>query len=240
MTPTGRYVHAWESYWGDTPSTPGAAIWDSDPSLAAAPHLELFAPYADPSRPVVDVGCGNGTQTRHLARHFPLAVGLDLSHAGIARARGADTGRTVDFRQMDVTDTGAVRRLHEQLGDSNVYLRAVMHQSDPSDRPLVAAAVAELLGERGRAFVAELTAGAKNVLAELMRQPGGPPPKLARVFAHGLKPAESADTEVPDLLRACGLTVLAAGRTTLAQTEFRADGTRIELPAQWLVVGRTG
>lgn len=240
MTLTGRYVHAWESYWGDTPYTPGAAIWDTDPSLTAAPHLELFAPHADAALPVVDVGCGNGTQTRYLARHFTRAVGIDVSHAGIAHARRADTGRTVDFRQTDATDTDAVRALHERLGDSNVYLRAVMHQSDPSDRPLVAAAVAELVGERGRAFVAELTSEAKTVLRELVREPGGPPPKLARVFAHGLRPADSADHEVPDLLRASGLTVLAQGRTALAQTEFRADGSRIELPAQWLIVGRTG
>ncbi|GHA99646.1 class I SAM-dependent methyltransferase [Streptomyces chryseus] len=240
MSPTGRYVHAWESYWGDTPGAPGAAIWDSDPSLAAEPHLELFAPYADRARPVVDIGCGNGTQTRYLARHFARAVGVDVAHAGIAHARRADTGRTVEFRQLDAADAGAVRELHERLGDSNVYMRAVIHQSDPPDRPLVAAAVAELVGERGRAFVAELTAGAKTVLRELMGEPGGPPPKLARVFAHGLRPAESDDGEVPELLRACGLTVLAYGRTTLPQTEFRADGTRIELPAQWLIVGRTG
>ncbi|WP_093798410.1 class I SAM-dependent methyltransferase [Streptomyces sp. Wb2n-11] len=240
MTLTDRYVHAWESYWGDTPDVPGEAIWDSDPSLTAAPHLELFAPHADPALPVVDLGCGNGTQTRYLARHFPRAVGIDVSHAGIARARRADSAGTVEFRQLNATDTAAVRELHQRLGDSNVYLRAVIHQSDPPDRPLIAAAVAELVGERGRAFVAELTAEAKTVLRELMREPGGPPPKLARVFAHGLKPAGSEDREVPDLLRASGLTVLAAGRTALAQTEFRADGTRIDLPAQWLIVGRTG
>ncbi|MEV8306593.1 class I SAM-dependent methyltransferase [Streptomyces flavidovirens] len=240
MTLTGRYVHAWESYWGDTPDAPGEAIWDSDPSLTAAPHLKLLAPYVDAALPVVDLGCGNGTQTRYLARHFPRAVGIDVSHAGIAHARRADTAGTVEFRQLNATDTVAVRELHKRLGDSNVYLRAVIHQSDPPDRPLIAAAVAELVGERGRAFVAELTAEAKTVLRDIMGEPGGPPPKLARVFAHGLKPAESADHEVPDLLRASGLTVLADGRTTLAQTEFRADGSRIELPAQWLIVGRTG
>ncbi|MET9513675.1 methyltransferase domain-containing protein [Streptomyces sp. NPDC002994] len=240
MTLTGRYVHAWESYWEDTPDTPGEAIWDSDPSLTAAPHLELFAPHVDVALPVVDVGCGNGTQTRYLARHFSRAVGVDLSHAAVAHARRADTANAVEFRQLDAADPAAVRELHKRLGDSNVYLRAVIHQSEPPDRPLVAAAVAELVGQRGRAFVVELTAEAKTVLRELMGEPGGPPPKLARVFAHGLKPAESEDSEVPELLRASGLTVLADGRTTLAQTEFRADGTRIELPAQWLIVGRTG
>ncbi|MEU9985118.1 methyltransferase domain-containing protein [Streptomyces sp. NPDC050856] len=238
MRMSESYVRAWESYWGDIPDDPGEAIWDSDPSLTAIPHLELFAPYADPGLPVVDLGCGSGTQTRCLADHFPLAVGVDLSHAAVELARRADPAARARYAQLNAADTGAVRELHRSLGDSNVYMRAVMHQSEAQDRPLIAAAVAELVGERGRAFVVELTTESKTLLGELLEEPGGPPPKLARVVAHGLKPAASPDREVPALLRAAGLTVLAHGRTALAQTEYRADGTRIDLPAQWLIVGR--
>lgn len=44
---------------------------------------------------------------------------------------------------------------------------------------------------------------------------------------------------VPVLLRSSGLAVFAHGETVMVQTEHRADGTRIDLPAQWLVVGRS-
>ncbi|MDX3228829.1 class I SAM-dependent methyltransferase [Streptomyces sp. ME19-01-6] len=236
MSVSERYTQAWESYWRETSDAPGEAIWDADPSLSAAPHLDLLAPHADTGLPIVDLGCGNGTQTRYLASHFPRALGVDLSRAAVEHARRADRAKVAEFEQLNLTDAARVRELHERLGDSNVYMRAVIHQSDPPDRQPVAEAVATLLGRRGRAFVAELTEESKTVLRELAQAPGGPPPKLRRVFDHGLRPADARTAEVAELLREAGLTVLAQGLTTLPQTEYRADGTRIDLPAQWFVV----
>lgn len=131
-----------------------------------------------------------------------------------------------------------MRALRDRTGDTNVYMRAVIHQSEPQDRAAVAEAVAELLGARGRAFVAELTSVSRAVLQQASAGPDGPPEKLRRVFDHGLKPAGAEDDEVPGLLRAAGLTVLARGDTVLAQTEQLPDGTRIDLPARWFVLAR--
>lgn len=240
MSVSERYREAWESYWRNTSDAPGEAIWDADPSLAAIPHLALLAPHADTGLPIADLGCGNGTQTRCLASHFPRAIGVDLSQAALEHARRADTAKVAEFEQLNLTDAARVRELHQRLGDANVYMRAVIHQSAPSDRRPVAEAVATLLGRRGRAFVAELTEESKAVLREAAQGPGGPPPKLRRVFDHGLRPADARTAEVPELLREAGLTVLAHGLTTLPQTEYRADGTRIDLPAQWFVVAPGG
>ncbi|MFC9928004.1 class I SAM-dependent methyltransferase [Streptomyces sp. NPDC127190] len=236
MNVSDNYRSAWESYWSATSEARGEAIWDSDPSLGAAPHAELLLPYADPGRTVVDLGCGNGTQTRYLATRFARAVGVDLSHAAVAHARRASGGDGPEFQQLDLTDTDAVRALHDRLGDSNVYMRAVIHQSEPAARPAVAAAVATLLGTEGRAFVVELTSGSRDVLKRAASQPGGPGPKLQRVFKHGLKPADADDEEIPRLLGEAGLAVLDSGETVLPQTEHLLDGTRIDLPARWFVL----
>ncbi|MEU3829998.1 class I SAM-dependent methyltransferase [Streptomyces sp. NPDC029080] len=236
MNVSDKYRSNWESFWGETPDGHGEAIWDSDPSLGAAPHSELLLPYADPERTIVDLGCGNGTQTRFLATRFARAVGVDLSHAAVEHARRASKGDAVEFEQLDLTDTHAVHALHERLGDANVYMRAVIHQSEPHARPAVAAAVAGIIGSEGRAFVVELTSASRDVLQNAASAPGGPGPKLQRVFHHGLKPADAADGEIPRLLSEAGLTVLADGATTLPQTEYLADGTRIELPARWFVL----
>ncbi|MEV6840624.1 class I SAM-dependent methyltransferase [Streptomyces sp. NPDC051133] len=236
MNVSDNYRNAWESYWSQTSDATGDAIWDADPSLSAAPHSELLLPHADPARTIVDLGCGNGTQTRYLATRFARAVGVDLSHAAVEHARRAADGSSIEFRQLDLTDTDAVHALHDQLGDSNVYMRAVIHQSEPAARPAVAAAVAALLGTEGRAFVAELTSGSRDVLKQAAAQPGGPGPKLQRVFHHGLKPADADDEEIPRLLGDAGLKILAEGETTLPQTEHLTDGTRIDLPARWFVL----
>lgn len=84
----------------------------------------------------------------------------------------------------------------------------------------------------------ELSHAAKPVLAGLMGGPDGPPPKLAPVFRHGIAPGEVSDEAVPEYLRSAGLTVLASGRLPLTTTEYRPDGTRIELPSRWVVAGR--
>ncbi|MFJ4520950.1 class I SAM-dependent methyltransferase [Streptomyces sp. NPDC088810] len=238
MNVSDKYRTAWESYWRETSDARGEAIWDSDPSLSAAPHSELLLPHADPDRTIVDLGCGNGTQTRYLATRFARAVGVDLSHAAVEHARRAANGDPVEFQQLDLTDTDAVRTLHQRLGDSHVYMRAVIHQSEPEARPAVAAAVAELLGTEGRAFVVELTSGSRDVLRRAASEPAGPPPKLQRVFHHGLKPADASDDEIPRLLAEAGLTVLADGETTVPQTEYLTDGTRLDLPARWFVLAR--
>jgi SAM-dependent methyltransferase len=233
------YRNAWESYWRETTDAPGEAIWDSDPSLTAEPHTELLLPYADTALPVVDLGCGNGTQTRYLAGRFAKAVGVDLSHAAIEHARRADAAGVAEFEQLNLVDGAAVRELHRRLGDCHVYMRAVIHQSRPENRAAVADAVAELVGTRGRAFVVELVSASRDVLRQAAEGPDGPPPKLRRVFAHGLKPADASDEEVPALLAEAGLDIFTSGDTALAQTEYLADGTRIELPARWFVVGRS-
>ncbi|BCM70646.1 MULTISPECIES: class I SAM-dependent methyltransferase [Streptomyces] len=238
MNVSDNYRNAWESYWSETSDARGEAIWDSDPALSAAPHSDLLLPHADPDRTIVDLGCGNGTQTRYLATRFARAVGVDLSHAAVEHARRAANGDPVEFQQLDLTDAEAVEALHRRLGDAHVYMRAVIHQSEPAARPAVAAAVARLIGSAGRAFVVELTSGSRDVLRRAASEPAGPPPKLQRVFQHGLKPADAPDEEIPRLLAEAGLTVLAEGETTLPQTEYLADGTRIDLPAHWFVLGR--
>ncbi|MGW1170229.1 class I SAM-dependent methyltransferase [Streptomyces sp. NPDC001153] len=236
MNVSDKYRSNWESYWSQTSDEAGEAIWDCDPALSAEPHTALLLPHADPARTIVDLGCGNGTQTRYLATRFARAVGVDLSHAAVEHARRATQDDAVEFQQLDLTDSEAVRALHERLGDVNVYMRAVIHQSEPEARPAVAAAVAELIGTEGRAFVAELTSGSRDVLRRAASQEGGPGPKLQRVFHHGLKPADADDPEIPRLLGEAGLKVLAEGETTLPQTEYLTDGTRIDLPAHWFVL----
>ncbi|MFE6054011.1 class I SAM-dependent methyltransferase [Kitasatospora sp. NPDC056446] len=238
MSVTIRYRDAWEGFWRGAPEEPGSVIWDADPTLTAERHLALFHPHlADPQLPVVDLGCGNGTLTRFLTGRFARVVGVDLSEAALDLARRHDPARRAEFALLDATDAEAVRALHDRLGDANVYVRGLIHQSEPADRLPVAEAVAALVGGRGRAFVVELSQAAKQVLADLAQGPGGPPPKLRPVFAHGLAPAEVADAAFPALFDAAGLTVLASGDLPLATTESAPDGGRIELPAQWLVVG---
>ncbi|MCX4681996.1 class I SAM-dependent methyltransferase [Streptomyces sp. NBC_01433] len=238
MTVSDRYRTAWEGFWEQSSGEQGEPFWDADPALAARRDVEHLTPYADYCLPVADLGCGNGTQTRFLATRFTLAVGVDLSAAAIAHARRTDPSGAATYEQLNLADPMQTGALHERLGDTNVYMRAVLHQSDPEDRPAVAAAVAQLVGAHGRALILEPTGQAKAVIAAVAAQPGGPSLKLRRVKEHDLRPGEVAEGEVAALLRAAGLTVLGEGATALAMSETRPDGSPVGLPARWFVAGR--
>ncbi|WP_405962914.1 class I SAM-dependent methyltransferase [Streptomyces sp. NBC_00723] len=239
MSVTSRYREAWEGFWREAPEEPGSVLWDADPKVTAALHLALFEPHlADPGLALVDLGCGNGTQTRYFADRFPHVVGADLSAAALDHARRADPAGQATYRLLDAAEKGAAETLHAELGDTNVYMRGVLHQCEPDDRQPLVDGIAALLGERGRVFLVELSEAARPVLGGLAQSPDGPPPKLAPIFRHGIAPGEVADDAVPRYLRTAGLTVLASGELPLVTTEFAPDGTRIELPSNWQVAAR--
>ncbi|QJT05051.1 methyltransferase domain-containing protein [Streptomyces asoensis] len=239
MSVTSRYREAWEGFWREAPQEPGGVFWDADPKVTAALHLALFEPHlADPGLALVDLGCGNGTQTRYFADRFPHVVGADLSAAALDHARRADPAGQATYRLLDAVEKGAAETLHAELGDTNVYMRGVLHQCEPDDRQPLVDGIAALLGERGRVFLVELSEAARPVLGGLAQSPAGPPPKLAPIFRHGIAPGEVADDAVPGYLRTAGLTVLASGELPLVTTEFAPDGTRIELPSKWQVAAR--
>ncbi|MFF3871312.1 class I SAM-dependent methyltransferase [Streptomyces sp. NPDC001978] len=240
MSVTSRYREAWEGFWREASDEPGAVFWDAEPALTAALHLALFEPQVtDPGLPLIDLGCGNGTQTRFLAERFPRVVGADIAEAALEHARHADPAGQATYRLLDAAEKGEVETLHAELGDANVYMRGVLHQAELGDRQPLVDGLAALIGERGRAFLVELSEDARLVLLGLVQSPSGPPPKLAPVFRHGIAPGEVADDAVPEYLRSAGLTVLASGELPLTTTEFTADDTRLELPSKWLVAGRT-
>ncbi|MGW7514023.1 class I SAM-dependent methyltransferase [Streptomyces sp. NPDC054796] len=253
MNALTEYADAWDGFWRDAPPGEGAVLWDAAPEEVAALHLPLLLSHTPGTLPLVDVGCGNGTQTRFLARHYARVIGVDLSGTAVERARGETEGTgegtsqgtavsrgTVEFRRLDAADPAQVGKLGEELGDADVYLRGVLHQCGPDDRARIAASVATLVGRHGRALVVEPARAAKDVLLRLMRREEGPPPALAAVFSHGIAPVGMDDGSVPGLFRAGGLRVFASGSLPLVLTVPGADGSPVALPANWLVVGRNG
>ncbi|MFG2024948.1 class I SAM-dependent methyltransferase [Streptomyces sp. NPDC048825] len=239
MSVTTRYRDAWEGFWREAPDEQGAVFWDAEPALTVGVHLPLFEPHlAAPGLPFVDLGCGNGTQTRFLADRYPHVVGADLSAAALEHARHADRAGQASYRLIDAAEKNEAETLHAELGDANVYMRGVLHQCELDDRQPLVDGVAALVGERGRAFLVELAEAAGVVLRGLAQRPEGPPAKLAPVFRHGIAPGEVADDAVMEYLRSAGLTIFASGELPLVTTEYQGDGTRIELPSKWVVAGR--
>lgn len=232
-----NYRDSWERYWTATPDA-GAPLWDSAPAEAVLRDLERFTPHVDLALPLIDVGCGNGSQSPALARQFPRVLGVDVSPAGIAQCEARHHATGLEFRVLDLLDQAAVTRLHRELGDANLYVRTVIHQLADADRRTAVDNLVTLLGVRGRAFVFELSPSAEAYFNYLFVEFGGPPPKLDRVLGSGIRPAALAAGELLALFTAAGCTALATGKGAVHSTLELPSGHRAMIPADYAVFAR--
>lgn len=180
----------WDRYWADVGATGdrGDVVWDSSRPDEAQRYVDLLAARADPARPVVDVGCGNGRFTRALAARFPRVVGVDLSEHAVELARLESGGTGPEFRVADLTAPGAGRRLAAELGPCTMFVRGVLHVLRPPARARLAANAADLVGQGGVVLLAE-TNYPGPLLGYLESLGGGPrglPRPLARAVSAGI------------------------------------------------------
>ncbi|MGZ8382273.1 MAG: class I SAM-dependent methyltransferase, partial [Nitrospira sp.] len=102
MPSTNRYLTSWESFWSTATGASGEIFWDADPAHAAQQDLALFKGIADPQLPLIDLGCGNGTQTRFLANHFAKVIGTEIAPAAVKLAERTNGAANVTYRVLDV------------------------------------------------------------------------------------------------------------------------------------------
>lgn len=221
---------AWERWWAGIGGTPGEVVWEADPGDLEA-DLDHFADAFSPALPVVDFGCGDGRQTRFLARYFPTVLGVDISAAAIGRARAADNPPGVSFQILDARDPASAARLYGEIGDANVYIRGVLQALPPASRPRAAQAIAALLGAAGTLFAKELPPEAASYFADVTQR-YGLPPGLAKVMRH-VRPGQISLPELTRLFPADRFEVLGTGTSRMHTVNTLPGGEVISVPAIW-------
>ena len=219
---------AWERWWAGIGGTPGEIVWEASPGDLEA-DLDHFAGWFGQVLPVVDVGCGDGRQTRFLARHFPDLVGVDVSAAAIGRARAADNPPNVGYQVLDARDPAGAARLHGELGDANVYIRGVLQALPPASRPRAVQAIAALLGATGTLFAKELPPQAAAYFAALIKR-HGLPPGLAKVMRH-IPPGQISLPDLAGLFPAGRFEVISTGTSRMHTVNTLPGGDVISVPA---------
>lgn len=228
----------WQGFWAELPKVRGGAVWDSAGEETATAQLPWFRPHFAEGLPVLDIGCGNGTQSAALAQAFPRVLGLDFAPAAIEHARQLQADSPVEFRTFDLADTAAAEALHAELGDVNVYMRGVLHQMPDERRPDAAASLAVLLGETGHLFAVELSPAAGQTIQSAVAKAPDAVPKMRMVFKHNLTPAAWLDGKLEAVLGGAGLEIVTGGATTLHGTDHLPDGTPLDLPMNYVVARR--
>ncbi|TKB67715.1 MAG: class I SAM-dependent methyltransferase [Nitrospira sp.] len=230
MTSANRYLTSWESFWSTSTGTPGEIFWDADPAHAAQQDLALFQGHADPQLPLVDLGCGNGTQTRFLANHFARVIGTEISPAAVQIAQTKHAAPNASYRVLDVLSPDDAQALHEEIGDANLYMRGVLHQLSPADHETAIESIGRLLGTKGTLYLIELSSAAEPFFARLIQQ-HGLPPGLARVFQHQITPGLLSEKNLESLFPSDRFTLLGTGQSHIQTVHTLPTGEVVKIPA---------
>lgn len=223
-----RQQRMWEKFWGETRSLASSSypearpIWDADAEQTALADLSRFKPYMDTSLPLVDYGCGNGTQTVSLARHFSKVVGTDVSAEAVAMASQFNGAPNVQYRALDALRLDQIQALHDELGDVNLYVRTVLHFLSPSERDVFGEGVRTLLGERGTLYVTELSTKAPSFINRWIEQ-NGMPRKLERIVSTGVQPGLVERGDIERLFPSGSYEILSDGECAGPVLDARSD-----------------
>jgi SAM-dependent methyltransferase len=178
----------WDRFWGAVRQTgrTGDVLWDAASERELGESMRRLLPHLSAGLPILDIGCGNGRFTRELAKHFPKAIGVDLSRHAVARAEEESRGLDVQFRVLDATQPGAGRQLAGELGATNVFIRGVLHTIGHERRLALIENLRALVGDRGAVYLVE-TAHPKGPLA-LLEEIGAAPTSIPPVLDRALRP----------------------------------------------------
>jgi SAM-dependent methyltransferase len=235
MTSANSYVTSWERFWSTLTGTPGEIFWDADPAHAAQHDLVLFQDHADPQRPLIDLGCGNGTQTRFLADHFARVIGTEISPTAVAIAQTQNAAPNISYRILDVLCSEDAQALHEEIGDANIYMRTVLHQLLPEDHATAIQSIERLLGRSGILYFVELSSAAEPYFTQLIKQ-YGPPPGLARVFQHEITPGMLNENDLEVLFPPDRITLLGTGQSHIHTVHTLPTGEVVKVPAFYAIL----
>jgi len=237
MTSANSYVTSWEGFWSTLSGTSGEIFWDADPAHAAQQDLVLFQSYADPQLPMIDLGCGNGTQTRFLADHFTRVIGTEISPTAVEISQMKNAAPNISYRILDVLYPGDAQALHEEIGDANLYMRTVLHQLSPTDHATAIQSIERLLGMKGMLYLVELSSAAEPYFTQLIKQ-HGPPPGLARVLQHEITPGMLNENDLEALFPPDRFTLLSTGQSHIHTVHTLPTGEVVKVPAFYAILRR--
>jgi SAM-dependent methyltransferase len=237
MTSANRYLTSWEGYWSSATGAPGDIFWDADPAHAAQQDLVLFQDYVDSQLPLIDLGCGHGTQTRFLAAHFARVIGTEISPTAVDIAQRKNAAPNISYRILDVLCPDDAQALHEEIGDANIYMRTVLHQLLPEDHATAIQSIERLLGRSGILYFVELSSAAEPYFTQLIEQ-YGPPPGLARVFQHEITPGMLNENDLEVLFPSDRFTLLGTGQSHIHTVHTLPTGEVVKVPAFYTILRR--
>ncbi|MEA5536736.1 class I SAM-dependent methyltransferase [Crocosphaera sp. XPORK-15E] len=196
----------WDKYWGLI-NQPSQVLWEVDSESGMGIEITfLQKSFKNSNLPLIDFGCGDGNITQFLAKYFPQVIGVDVSQnaLNLAKIRTKKAGLDIKYQVIDTDEN--IKQIHEDIGDSNVYMRSVLHQIEPEKRILFVENLKTLIGQKGTLFLMEITTQAED------RFPEGTaidnPSQIRRLLDCGVKPDHVKLEELQNLFSSSNFSIL--------------------------------
>jgi SAM-dependent methyltransferase len=226
------YRRNWDAYY--TAVRGGTRVpWDVPHEDAAALDLITFGPWFDPALPVLDLGCGTGTQSVFLRTRFRRVIGADISSEVVRMAHERHATEGLTFEVLNALSPEEISKFHARHGDVNVYMRGTLQQIRPEDRSAFVDGLRTALGPGGTLYFLEVSPLARRHFVEMHLERGGLPPALERVLAEGVTALTGvAIEEVPTVF--WGMRIVVSGPGTISLSLGNGESTQV--PATYGVV----
>jgi len=193
------YEDNWNEYYKINYGKLGRkALWDVPPGRAVAQDYRLFSGHFNPDLPVIDLGCGTGEQSAFLRSCYSHVVGVDVSGVAVELAKENHQQGGLEYEFLDATRPDTAKALHARIGESNVYMRGVLHQILPEHLHDFQVVLSTLLGVRGHCFFNEVSSGIREYFTDSSDQFGQLPERMQQVFISNLPPRGLSLTTVAD------------------------------------------
>jgi ubiquinone/menaquinone biosynthesis C-methylase UbiE len=176
------YKSNWEAYYKTMACETSQIPWDVTPDKASKLDLKLMSHYFKRSLPLVDIGCGIGTQSMFLKKHFDVVIGIDISDEAIKIANQKYENENVEFCTLDILNIDEIKTFSINHGPCNLYMRGMLQQILEIDRLKFTEAIKILLQDTGKLYFTELSTDAGVFFLDLKRKLGQFPPQLQRVL----------------------------------------------------------
>lgn len=176
------YKSNWEGYYKTMAEELSQIPWDVSPDKASKLDLEIIINSFDESLPLVDIGCGIGTQAAFLKSFFDTVIGTDVSEEAIKIANQNYRQKGLEFSYLDILNIDEIKAFSVNHSPCNLYMRGMLQQILQIDRGKFTEAIKILLQSNGKLYFTELSTDAGVFFLDLKRKLGQFPPQLQRVL----------------------------------------------------------
>ncbi len=182
------YSKYWDEYYKNLVVVGKKALWDVDASLAAKLDLSIISKLLNNTLPLLDLGCGTGTQSKFLAQHFDFVIGIDVSQTAIELAEKNCQYSNLNYYWVDDLKPKVFEDLHKKLGDTNIYMRGVIHQIKPEDLRLFNNNLKTILGQKGKLYFIEVADNIRDYFSNSSDSFSRLPDAMKQTFLSNLPP----------------------------------------------------